>query len=97
MIEKIAYTPLRSAPRISLLITAIGVSFFLEYMAELILGSGAKVIPAYYTNQTFRIGSVPRNGSFISDCCLYAAHRCAGSKQIRTFPSERGLHRQSTG
>ena len=34
-------------------------SFFLEYTAELILGSGAKVIPAYYTNQTFRIGSVP--------------------------------------
>ena len=29
VIEKIAYTPLRSAPRISLLITAIGVSFFL--------------------------------------------------------------------
>ena len=52
VIEKIAYTPLRNAPRISLLITAIGVSFFLEYTAELILGSGAKVIPAYYTNQT---------------------------------------------
>jgi branched-chain amino acid transport system permease protein len=59
VIEKIAYTPLRSAPRISLLITAIGVSFFLEYTAELIMGSGAKVIPAYYTNQTFRLGKVP--------------------------------------
>ena len=59
VIEKIAYTPLRSAPRISLLLTAIGVSFFLEYTAELILGSGAKVIPAYYTNQTFRLGMVP--------------------------------------
>ena len=44
VIEKIAYTPLRDAPRLSLLITAIGVSFFLEYTAELILGSGAKVI-----------------------------------------------------
>ena len=59
VIEKIAYTPLRNAPRISLLITAIGVSFFLEYTAELIMGSGAKVIPAYYTNQTFRLGKVP--------------------------------------
>ena len=48
VIEKIAYTPLRSAPRLSLLITAIGVSFFLEYTAELILGSGAKVIPSYF-------------------------------------------------
>ena len=59
VIEKIAYTPLRNAPRISLLITAIGVSFFLEYTAELIMGSGAKVIPAYYTNQTFYLGKVP--------------------------------------
>ena len=58
VIEKIAYTPLRDAPRLSLLITAIGVSFFLEYTAELILGSGAKVIPSYFTNQVFQIGTV---------------------------------------
>ena len=58
VIEKIAYTPLRSAPRLSLLITAIGVSFFLEYTAELILGSGAKVIPSYFNNQVFRLGSI---------------------------------------
>ena len=59
VIEKIAYTPLRSAPRISLLITAIGVSFFLEYTAELVMGSGAKVIPSYYNNKTFYLGKVP--------------------------------------
>ena len=46
------------APRLSLLITAIGVSFFLEYTAELILGSGAKVIPSYFPNQVFQIGTV---------------------------------------
>lgn len=40
VIEKIAYTPLRST-HISLLITAIGVSFF-EYTAELVMGSGAR-------------------------------------------------------
>lgn len=34
-IERIAYKPLRSAPRISALITAIGVSFFLEYFGAL--------------------------------------------------------------
>jgi branched-chain amino acid transport system permease protein len=34
-IERIAYKPLRNAPRISALITAIGVSFFLEYFAAL--------------------------------------------------------------
>ena len=59
VIEKVAYTPLRGAPRISLLITAIGVSFFLEYTAELIMGSGAKVIPAYFPAKTFYAGKVP--------------------------------------
>lgn len=58
IIEKVAYTPLRGAPRISLLITAIGVSFFLEYSAELLLGSGAKVVPAYFTSRSFALGGV---------------------------------------
>ena len=31
IVERLAYKPLRHAPRISVLITAIGVSFFLEY------------------------------------------------------------------
>jgi branched-chain amino acid transport system permease protein len=34
-IERIAYKPLRNAPRISALITAIGISFFLEYFGAL--------------------------------------------------------------
>ena len=35
LIEKIAYKPLRSAPKIALLITAVGVSLFLEYFLSL--------------------------------------------------------------
>ena len=42
LIEKVAYKPLRSAPRLSLLITAIGISFLLENGFQLIFGSGAK-------------------------------------------------------
>jgi len=34
-IERVAYKPLRNAPRISALITAIGISFFLEYFGAL--------------------------------------------------------------
>ncbi len=34
-IERVAYKPLRNAPRISALITAIGISFFLEYFSSL--------------------------------------------------------------
>jgi len=33
-IERVAYKPLRDAPRIAALITAIGVSFFLEYFGR---------------------------------------------------------------
>ena len=35
VIERVAYKPLRNAPRIAALITAIGVSFFLEYFSAL--------------------------------------------------------------
>ncbi|WP_041083167.1 branched-chain amino acid ABC transporter permease [Thermotoga profunda] len=41
-IERIAYRPLRNAPRISALITAIGVSFFLENFAIVVFGGRAK-------------------------------------------------------
>ena len=42
VIEKVAYTPLRSAPRLSLLITAIGISFLLENGAQMIFGADTK-------------------------------------------------------
>ena len=35
VIERVAYRPIREAPRINALITAIGVSFFLEYFGAL--------------------------------------------------------------
>jgi len=43
-IERIAYKPLRDAPRITSLITAIGVSFFLEYFTALKFVFGADFI-----------------------------------------------------
>lgn len=46
LIEKAAYKPLRSAPRISLLITAIGVSMLLQNLAQLIFGANAKSFPS---------------------------------------------------
>ena len=42
VIEKVAYTPLRSAPRLSLLITAIGISFLLENGAQRLFGADTK-------------------------------------------------------
>ncbi|MDR3578273.1 MAG: branched-chain amino acid ABC transporter permease [Anaerolineaceae bacterium] len=44
-IERVAYKPLRNAPRIAALITAIGVSFFLEYFGALSFVFSARFIP----------------------------------------------------
>jgi branched-chain amino acid transport system permease protein len=46
IMEKIAYRPLRNSTRIAALITAIGLSLFLEYITVVILGPAQKVFPA---------------------------------------------------
>ena len=55
-IEKVAYKPLRSSPRISLLITAIGISLLLENLAQLIFSSAAKPFPTLISG-FFTIGN----------------------------------------
>ena len=45
LVERVAYKPLRHAPRISLLITAIGVSFFLEYTSMLFVSPTPRTFP----------------------------------------------------
>ena len=45
LLERIAYRPLRRAPRLIPLITAIGASFFLQYTFRGLFGSGIKTYP----------------------------------------------------
>jgi branched-chain amino acid transport system permease protein len=45
LLERIAYRPLRLAPRLVPLITAIGASFFLQYVFRGLYGSGIKAYP----------------------------------------------------
>jgi branched-chain amino acid transport system permease protein len=45
LLERIAYRPLRRAPRLVPLITAIGASFFLQYTFARLFGSGMKRYP----------------------------------------------------
>ncbi|MEO8033984.1 MAG: branched-chain amino acid ABC transporter permease [Acidobacteriota bacterium] len=45
VIERVAYRPLRRAPRIASLITAIGVSLFLEYGGQFVFGPDPKFFP----------------------------------------------------
>ncbi len=46
-IEKIAYKPLRGASPLAVLITAIGVSYLLQSLAQIIFGSASKMVTVY--------------------------------------------------
>ncbi len=60
VIEKVAYRPLRTAPRISLLITAIGVSLLLQNLAQLIWTANTRSFPAtkIIPSVTYQFGSL---------------------------------------
>ncbi len=59
MTDKIAYKPLREAPKISLLITAIGISFFLENLFNVLFGGVPKAFPApEYLTSSFKLGEI---------------------------------------
>ncbi|MDY5219580.1 MAG: branched-chain amino acid ABC transporter permease [Eubacteriales bacterium] len=53
LIERLAYKPLRNAPKLAVLITAIGVSYFLQNSAQLIWGSNPKSF-----NSAVNLGSI---------------------------------------
>ena len=55
MIERLAYKPLRNATSLSVLITAIGVSYFLQNGAQLLWSSSTKVFPAIISNGAVKL------------------------------------------
>lgn len=58
IIEKIAYKPLRNSPRITLLITAIGVSLFLQNGMRILVGSNPKPFPDLLNAGSINIGAI---------------------------------------
>jgi branched-chain amino acid transport system permease protein len=48
VVERLAYKPLRQAPSLAVLITAIGVSYFLQNMALLLWTSNPKQFPSFF-------------------------------------------------
>jgi len=52
LIERLAYRPLRKAPKINALITAIGVSLFLEYFGQYLFGADPKFFPEIIPTRT---------------------------------------------
>lgn len=55
VIERLAYKPLRSASSLSVLITAIGVSYFLQNSAQLLWGSATVVFPTVIGNNAIQL------------------------------------------
>ena len=61
IIERIAYRPMRNAPRIAILITAIGVSFFLEYGMILLVSPQPRTFPAVFNATVYNMGPLVAN------------------------------------
>jgi branched-chain amino acid transport system permease protein len=62
LIERFAYRPLRRSPRINVLITAVGVSLFLEFSGQLLFGSDPKFFPQLFQpNWDWSIGELKIN------------------------------------
>ena len=65
IIERVAYRPMRNAPRIAILITAIGVSFFLEYGMILIATPQPRTFPAVFEGAIYNVGGLIVNSQQI--------------------------------
>ena len=71
-IERAAYKPLRSAPRMSIMISAIGVSYLLQNLALLIYGSEQKAFPVLFTIPSVELGGMYIDGITIATMAVTA-------------------------
>ncbi|HHX70369.1 MAG: branched-chain amino acid ABC transporter permease [Miniphocaeibacter sp.] len=65
VIEKVAYTPLRNSPRISNLITAIGVSLLLQNVVMTFIGANPQSFPKVFNVKPLNIFGIKINFSII--------------------------------
>ena len=55
VIERLVYRPLRGGPTLNVLITAIGVSLFLEYTGQLLFGATPRAFPAIFPSKLIAV------------------------------------------
>jgi branched-chain amino acid transport system permease protein len=67
LIERLAYRPLRSRPKLTVLITAIGVSLFIEFTGQhkAVFGSGTRRFPELLPIRDFHFGGLVVNSNDI--------------------------------
>lgn len=66
VIERMAYKPLRSAPSLAVLITAIGMSYFLQNSAQLLWTSNPKVFASVVSDASLKLFNGQLSISFIA-------------------------------
>lgn len=91
-IERLAYRPLRKAPKIAILITAIGVSLLLEYGGMLLVTPQPRTFPALFQTEVFKFGNIIVNSQQIIILAIsvvlmiiltYVVHRTKIGKAMR--------------
>src|SRR5262245_64600261 len=58
LIERLAYRPLRTRSKLTVLITAIGVSLFLENTGQFLFTANPKAFPALFPQSNFKLGEL---------------------------------------
>ena len=96
--ERIAYKPLRNSPRIALLITAIGVSFFMEYVMVYFVGANVRAFPDVIPKTQYHLGNVVINLQQIVILCTtialmvllqFIVHKTKIGKAMRAVSADR--------
>jgi branched-chain amino acid transport system permease protein len=65
-IEKVAYRPLRGASPLAVLITAIGVSYLLQSLAQIVFGSAPKMVTVYEFGSVEFLGATMQVSSLVT-------------------------------
>jgi branched-chain amino acid transport system permease protein len=55
LIERLVYRPLRGGPTLNVLITAIGMSLFLEYTGQLVFGATPRAFPSIFPSKIISV------------------------------------------
>ncbi len=66
-IDRVAYQPLRSAPKLAPLITALGMSIFLQNAAMMVWGSGMRPFPVLSPTYELTLQKAPENKQALLD------------------------------
>ena len=96
--ERIAYKQLRNSARITLLITAIGVSFFMEYVMVYFVGANVRAFPDIIPKTQYHLGNVVINLQQIVILCTtialmvllqFVVHKTKIGKAMRAVSADR--------